>query len=189
MRFFRAVPMLFCVIAISACATVTQGMNEGVEINSVPPGATALTDIKSRSNKAIDGYLGCRPTPCSISISRKVDPVISVSLDGHTPIKFKVTSAVATSSTSIPTGSLVAGLPKGSHVVAGQADFLKRIPVGGRVVASGIMTLGIGTIVDVGITGANKNLSPNPVTVFLAPLGGWGDDGAASTSPDGEDAD
>ena len=189
MRPYHAVATLLCVIGLSACATVTQGMNEGLEVDSVPPGATALTDIRSQSNKAIDGYIGCRPTPCSISISRKADPVISVSLDGHAPIKFKVTSAVATSSTSIPTGSLVAGLPKGSHVIAGQADFLKRIPVGGRVVASGIMTLGIGTIVDVGITGANKNLSPNPVTVFLAPLGGWSDDGAVVAAPEVEDAD
>ncbi|MGJ8559309.1 MAG: hypothetical protein ACSHX3_03655 [Litorimonas sp.] len=119
---------------------------------------------------SINGYVGCTPTPCSISISRKKNPVVRVTLDDHQPIKFKVTSAVATSSTSIPTGSLIAGLPPGSHVVAGETDFLKRIPVGGRVFVGSVMTLGAGAIIDVAITGANKNLTPNPVTVFLAPL-------------------
>lgn len=189
MRRLHALASPLCFIGFTACATVTQGMNEGLRVESVPPGATALTDIESRSNNAINGYVGCSPTPCSISISRKSDPVIRVSLDGYAPIKFKVTSAVATSSTSVPTGSLVAGLPTGSHVIAGQADFLKRIPVGGRVVAGGLMTFGLSTIVDVGITGANKNLSPNPVTVFLAPFGGWSDDGADAGAPNAEDAD
>lgn len=64
----------------------------------------------------------------------------------------------------------MAGLPPGSHVVAGSTEFLKRIPVGGRVFVGGVMTFGVGALVDVAITGANKNLSPNPVTVFLAPL-------------------
>jgi hypothetical protein len=155
---------------LSACTTMTQGAREGLRVESVPPGATALTDIKSTGTHSVDGYIGCAPTPCSMSISRKASPVVRVSLDGHQPIKFKVTSAVATSSTSIPTGSLIAGLPPGSHVVSGEAEFLKRIPVGGRVFVGGIMTFGAAALVDVAITGANKNLTPNPVTVFLAPL-------------------
>jgi hypothetical protein len=164
---------LFCLLALSglsACATMTQGANEGLRVESVPAGAIALTNIASNGRQAIDGYVGCSPTPCSISISRKTSPTITVTLADHQPIKYKVTSAVATSSTSVPTGSLVAGLSPGSHVVAGQADLLKRIPVGGRVFFGGVMTLGVGTILDVAVTGANKNLSPNPVTVFLAPI-------------------
>lgn len=161
---------VIALFSLTACATVTQGANEGLRIESVPPGAMALTNIKSEGRHAVNGYVGCSPTPCSISISRKTSPTITVTLADHQPIKFKVTSAVATSSTSVPTGSLVAGLPPGSHVVAGQADLLKRIPVGGRVFFGGVMTLGVGTILDVAVTGANKNLSPNPVTVFLAPI-------------------
>lgn len=189
MRCCQTFAFLSCFIGLNACATVTQGMNEGLRVESVPPGTTALSDIKSRSDKAINGYIGCRPTPCSMSISRKSNPVISVSLDGFTPIKFKVSSAVATSSTSVPTGSLVAGLPTGSHVIAGQADLLKRIPVGGRVFAGVVMTFGLSTIVDVGITGANKNLSPNPVTVFLAPIVSQTEGVTDPAAPDGELAD
>lgn len=161
---------LIALCGLSACATMTQGANEGLRVESVPPGATALTDIKSTGRHSVDGYVGCSPTPCSISISRKASPVIRVSLDGYQPIKFKVTSAVATSSTSIPTGSLMAGLPPGSYVIAGKTDVLKRIPVGGRVIVGSVLTLGAGAVLDVAITGANKNLTPNPVTAFLAPI-------------------
>lgn len=162
--------LLLAMFGLSACATMTQGAREGLRVESVPPGATALTDIKSTGMHSVDGYVGCSPTPCSISISRKSNPVVHVTLDGHQPIKFKVTSAVATSSTSIPSGTLMAGLPPGSYVIAGEADLLKRIPVGGRVFVGGIMTMGASALVDVAITGANKNLTPNPVTVFLAPI-------------------
>ncbi|MGB3455366.1 MAG: hypothetical protein WBG08_13565 [Litorimonas sp.] len=96
--------------------------------------------------------------------------MIEIALDGHHPIKFKMTSAVATSYASVPEGAVVAGIPPGSHVVAGRADFLKRIPVGGRVVYGGIVTLGAGAVVDMA-SGANKNLAPNPVTAYLAPIG------------------
>ncbi|GLQ21319.1 hypothetical protein GCM10007854_22740 [Algimonas porphyrae] len=141
---------------------------------SEPPGATVRSDIASSAPNALDGMVGCQPTPCSVSLPRKSDPVITVSLDGHDPISFKVTSAVATSATSIPHGTVVAGIAPGSHVVAGRANFLNRIPVGGRVVAGAVLTYGVGGVVDLA-TGANKNLSPNPVSVYLAPEG-WEDE-------------
>jgi len=75
---------------------------------------------------------------------------------------------VATSSTSLATGTIVAGTQRGSHVVVGSPDLLKRIPIGGASIFGGVMTLGAGSIVDVA-TGAGLSLSPNPVTVFLAP--------------------
>jgi len=51
---------------------------------------------------------------------------------------------------------------------SGSPDLLKRIPIGGASIFGGVMTLGAGSIVD-GATGAGLSLSPNPVTVFLAP--------------------
>ena len=155
-------------IALGACATATQGTREGLSIASEPAGARALTDIETTGRQAIDGFLGCEPTPCTISVPRKAAPVVTISKPGFQPIRFKVTSAVATSATSVPEGSLVAGLPEGSHVVAGTPDLLKRIPVGGRVVTGAVLTLGAGAVLDVA-SGANRNLSPNPVTAILAP--------------------
>jgi len=156
-------------IITSGCATATRGTHEVVEINSEPSGARAISNIPNMTkNSNLDGFYGCVPTPCSINFSRRAEPVISVEKDGYKDIKFKIVSSVATSSTAVPVGSIVAGTRNGSHVVAGSPDLLKRIPVGGASIFGGVMSLGAGTVLDIA-TGAGLSLSPNPVTAFLAP--------------------
>jgi len=156
-------------VIISGCATATRGTHEMVQINSEPAGARAISNIPNKTkNSNLDGFYGCEPTPCGINFSRRAQPVISIEKEGYKDIKFKVVSSVATSSTSLSTGTIVAGTQRGSHVVAGSPDLLKRIPIGGASIFGGVMTLGAGSIVD-GATGAGLSLSPNPVTVFLAP--------------------
>ena len=155
--------------SIAGCATATRGTHEVVQINSEPSGARAISDIPSKSRKNnINGFIGCEPTPCGLNISRRAEPVITVEKEGYKSIKFKVVSSVATSRSSVPTGSIVAGTQNGSHVVAGSPDFLKTIPVGGASIFGGVMTFGAGSVLDIA-TGAGLSLSPNPVTVFFAP--------------------
>jgi len=155
-------------IIASGCATATRGTHEMVNINTEPAGARAISNIPNKTkNSNLDGFYGCEPTPCGINFSRRAEPVISVEKAGYEDIKFKVISSIATSSTSLSTGTIVAGTQNGSHVVVGSPDFLKRIPIGGASIFGGVMTLGGGSIVD-GVTGAGLSLSPNPVTVFLA---------------------
>ena len=162
---------LLCIgmLLVSSCATATQGSREGLKIISEPAGARAITDIRSAGRFSVDGFLGCEPTPCDISIPRKAAPIVTVSRDGFQSIKFAVSSGPSTSVAAVPPGTLIAGLPTGSHVVAGKPDWLKRIPVGGRVVTGGVLTLGAGAVVD-GATGAYLNLAPNPALVILAPV-------------------
>ena len=161
--------LVIIAFSLSACATATRGTHEVVQINSEPSGARAVSDIPSKGSKdSINGFIGCEPTPCGLNISRRAEPVITVEKEGYKAIKFKVVSSVATSSSSVPTGSIVAGTQNGSHVVAGSPDLLKRIPVGGASIFGGVMTFGAGSILDVA-TGAGLSLSPNPVTVFFAP--------------------
>jgi len=156
---------------LSGCATATRGTHEMVNINSEPAGARAISNIPNKTkNSNLDGFYGCEPTPCGINFSRRSEPVISVEKAGYKDIKFKIISSVATSSTSLATGTIVAGTQRGSHVVVGSPDLLKRIPIGGASIFGGVVTLGAGSIVD-GVTGAGLSLSPNPVTVFLAPEG------------------
>ena len=156
-------------IHLGACATATRGTHEIVKINSEPSGAKAISNISNTTkNSNLDGFYGCEPTPCEINFSRRAEPVISIEKDGYQAIKFKLVSSVATSSSSVPRGSIVAGTQNGSHVVAGNPEFLKSIPVGGASIFGGVMSLGAGTVLDVA-TGAGLSLSPNPVTVFLAP--------------------
>lgn len=156
-------------IMVSGCATATRGTHEMVVINSEPPGARAISNIPNTTEKNnLDGFYGCKPTPCGINFSRRAEPVISIEKEGYKDIKFKIISSIATSSTSLPTGTVVAGTQNGSHVVVGSPNFLKRIPIGGASIFGGVMTLGGASIVD-NVTGAGLSLSPNPVTVFLAP--------------------
>jgi len=154
---------------LSGCATATRGTHEIVTINSEPAGARAISNIPNTTkNSNLEGFYGCEPTPCGINFSRRAEPVISVEKEGYKAIKFKIISSVATSSSSVPTGAIVAGTQSGSHVVAGSPDLLKKIPVGGASIFGGVMSLGAGTVLDVA-TGAGLSLSPNPVTVFLSP--------------------
>ena len=154
---------------LTGCATASRGTHEVVEINSEPSGAKAISNIPNRTKTDnINGFYGCEPTPCSINFSRRAEPVISIEKAGYENIKFKVISSVATSSSSVPKGSIVAGTPEGSYVVAGSPDFIKSIPIGGASIIGGLMTFGGGTVIDVA-TGAGLSLSPNPVTAFLAP--------------------
>jgi hypothetical protein len=143
-----------------------------VKINSEPAGAMAVSNVKSRKEQTyadgtISPYYGCAPTPCGVNLPRKSSPVIEISKPGYQSIKFKVTSAVATSATSVPTGAIVAGLQPGSQVVVGSPELLKRLPPGGMVIVGGLFSYGAGTVVDLA-SGANKSLTPNPVTAYLA---------------------
>jgi len=103
-------------LSLSACATLTRGTHELVTINSEPVGAKAVSDIQSKNEKnTVDGYLGCRQTPCKINLPRKSTPLITVSKDGHESIKFKLISTNATSKATTPEGTIVAGIPPGSY--------------------------------------------------------------------------
>jgi hypothetical protein len=159
------------ILGLSACATATNGSHENFRVITEPAGAQAVSDIVAPRSDEFGGFIGCAPTPCSMNLPRRSSATITVSNDGHQPIKFRVASGVATSATSVPTGTLIAGLPPGSHVLAGETDLIKRIPTGSRVVTGGLLTLGVASAVDVAV-GANLNLSPNPVSVYLAPIPG-----------------
>ena len=164
----HTIVILTLVLTLSACATATRGTHERVKINSEPIGASAISDIENKTRQDnINGFYGCDPTPCFINFSRRAEPVIEVNKDGYQSIKFKIVSSVVTSASAVPTGSIVAGTPRGSHVVAGSPEFLKSIPVGGASIFGGVMSLGAGAVLDIA-TGAGLSLSPNPVTVFLA---------------------
>ena len=157
---------------LSGCATATRGVNEKVSIISEPAGATALSNLKSRKTLTFeDGtqskFIGCAPTPCDIQISRKGQPTITVAKPGYDPIKFVIVSTWEKGSTALAAGSIVAGIPPGSYVVAGKSDLIKRIGVNTGMIASGLF-YGVGPVVDIA-SGANRSLSPNPVSVYLAP--------------------
>ncbi|MEP1229798.1 MAG: hypothetical protein ABJG88_03915 [Litorimonas sp.] len=147
------------IISFSTAGCVTRGTHEVVKINSNPVAARAISDVPTTKKDNINGFYGCEPTPCSINFSRRSNPVISVEKEGYKSIKFKVVSSIATSSSSVPPGSIVAGTPAGSYVIAGEPHFLKKIPVGGLNLVTGILSLGTSVVADVA-TGSGLSLSP-----------------------------
>jgi hypothetical protein len=164
---------LICFI-LCGCATAVRGSAERVQINSVPEGAMAVSDSLAKRPQIYDdgsqhNFYGCAPTPCSINFSRKSAPVVEITKAGYAPIKFKIVSSWETGAGSLTPGAIVAGTENGSHVIAGQPDALRRIPIQGASLIGGVATLGAGPALDV-ITGASFSLSPNPVTAKLAPL-------------------
>lgn len=164
----KNVGVLFLACLTTGCATAIRGTHEVVKIESEPPGATIVTDIETTNkNLSVGNFYGCEPTPCSLNIPRRTNTVVTASKPGFEPIKFRIVGTVATASSALRTGTIVAGLPPGSYVVSGSPEAFKRIPSGMQVVTGGVMTLGAGAVLDVA-TGANLNLSPNPVTVYLA---------------------
>ena len=79
-------------ILMTACASATRGSHEMIQVNSVPQGASAISNLKSKRSLTFqDGtkseYFGCAPTPCGINLPRKSDPVVEVKKAGYQSIK------------------------------------------------------------------------------------------------------
>jgi len=117
----------------------------------------------------VAGYAGCMATPCSLSLPRNADIEVTVEKAGFSAIRYRVISAVTVSNDVLPPGTLIAGLPPGSHVVVGKPDG-GQIGLRGASLAAGLFSLGASPVVDAA-TNANRNLTPKDVTVFLAPDG------------------
>ena len=109
---------------LSACATITRGTKDTFVINTNPSGATAITS---------HGYT-CT-TPCSLSLPRKENFVVTVKKDGYCDAQGSVTPRT---------------------VGAGSAGMAGNVLLGGII--------GIGTDA---ITGATKDLVPNPLEFIL----------------------
>lgn len=155
--------LLFAGVVLTGCATAIRGSDENLSVVTVPEGAAVTTDIAGPDGEP----LGCAPTPCSIGLSRRSSPRVTVSLPGYKPVAYQVVSSAMTSNIATPEGTLIAGLPQvSSYVVAGRAQGADALATGGASLASGLLTLGTTTLLDVG-TGATLSLSPNPVTVYL----------------------
>ena len=166
-------------VLLSGCLTITRGTTETLSVISNPPGAQVQAELLYQSgrtdinNKNKHKKLTCQPTPCSVEIPRSNHARIRVSKDGYYAIDFLAVSKGSAPTSTIKPGTLVAGLPPGSHVIAGTPETITKFISGNTMTAMQILSV-YGTasgFVDKA-TGANRSLSPNPVTVELAPVAG-----------------
>ena len=177
MHLFHVLVVGFVGFTLSGCLTVSRGTTETVSVITAPIGAEVQAELLLQTgepdmrNKNKSKVLNCSPTPCSLEIPRRNHARITVSKEGYQPIQFLAVSKGSSPTSTIKPGMIVAGVPPGSHVVAGRPETATRYISGNTLTALQILTgYGIaGTVVDKA-SGANRSLSPNPVTVILAPV-------------------
>ncbi|MEM9385476.1 MAG: hypothetical protein AAGA68_10475 [Pseudomonadota bacterium] len=183
---YRATLIALALPALGGCATVVRGTTDTLTIASFPEGATVTSDIPvPTSDSSVNvpgGVYGCDATPCSIEVPRRASGRITVSLDGYRPISYRIVSSATTSNDVLVPGTLIAGLPPGSHVVVGTPQS-GQVGLRGASSLTGMATYGAGSVIDA-MSGANLNVAPQVVTVFLALIAGaTGGDSTDETSP------
>ena len=182
-------------LQLTACATAKRGTTTLLVVNTTPPGANVITNIETKQSNKISAsarettlkggvdddlkfeYLGCDPTPCGIEVSRKAKFEILVSKDDHVPQLFFIdrihrkdvakknsgnvalatgAAAGAGAAAAVATGATIAGAS-----IAAPLALLAAFPV---------LTVGGTSIIVDAASGANFDLTPNPVTVNLVTI-------------------
>ena len=179
----RNILILFCLLSLSACATVSKGTTERLRFETVPPGVTVMTDIETTASKAArrkdktiqPQYFSCAPTPCEIKLSRRTNAIATLSYPGMEPLEFAITSGLSRRNLApSATGGAVTGLSV-AGVGAGIGASLGASSLGLAAVAgpAAIVAVGVGgtmMMVDAA-SGAALKLSPNPLIVTMVPNG------------------
>lgn len=162
-------PILFMatsLILLTGCATAVRGTEEAVMINSFPQGAKLTIHVEEGPNTG--SKFTCSATPCTLNLSRRTKARVTASIADYPSITFLLVSHRMTSNVATPSGVIVAGMPDGPHVIAGSPSALKALPPGGASITGGVFSYGIGIVVDQA-SGANRSISPNPVTIIFDP--------------------
>ncbi|WP_371397033.1 hypothetical protein [Fretibacter rubidus] len=179
----RPLLILFCMLSLPACATISKGTTERVRFETVPPGVTVTTDIETTASKAArrkdkslePEYFSCSPTPCEIKLSRRTNTIATLTYPGMEPLEFAITSGLSRRNLApSATGGAVTGLSL-AGVGAGVGASLGATSLGFAAVAgpAAIVAVGVGgsfMLVDAA-SGAAMQLSPNPLVITMVPKG------------------
>lgn len=103
-------PMIGVAVLVmaSGCATITRGVNEALVIESDPSGAEA----------SLSNGLRCT-TPCSVSVKRRGDIVVTLEKEGYETVSATVTSSIDAVGSAAMAGNLVSGGIVGAGIDAG----------------------------------------------------------------------
>jgi len=178
---------LLCTLLVSAgfttaCSTIDRGLTDHLRIDTVPQGATVTVfsddHIEQRTGKATPPKV-CPATPCGIALYRRTDGVARIEKAGHETVDlyFRPSSSRSSFAGSValnPSISTASGLGLGAF----SAGFGEAITLGlttsqsATIIRSatqaGLYTGIAFTATDM-VTGANLNLSPNPIVIGLSP--------------------
>jgi len=180
---------------LTACATATRGTTTLLVVNTSPAGAKVITSSETKQSKKIspsarkkalkDGtyeelgieYRGCNPTPCGVEIPRKAQFDILVTKDGYisqTEFIDKIHRKDVVKKNAVKTVGTAAVAGGGTAAVAGISG---ATVLGSSVVAPLALTAAVPIIAVGGVSlmvdsasGANYDLTPNPVDMTLVVL-------------------
>lgn len=184
---------ILCIILalqLTACATATRGTTTFLVVNTVPTGAKVITSKETLESQKIGTsirktaletgvetdlefkYMGCNPTPCGIEVPRKSKLEILVTKEGYEPQIFFIDRIHRKDVAK--NNSKKAALSTGAAAGAGAATALATgATIGGASIAAPLAIMAALPIAVVGGTsiivdaasGANFDLTPNPVNV------------------------
>lgn len=147
-KFVNVLAVLFCLVVMTGCASITRGTSDALVVTSEPDQATVKiyrtnggfnrkeiknNQVEDENNPSAGPVLGA--TPASFKLSRKGEYKVEISKEGYKTVQVNV-------------GNRISG--------AGGAGMAGNILIGGLI--------GVG--VDAA-TGAAKDLTPNPIDVTL----------------------
>lgn len=183
-RYLRQICALFCLLSLSACATVSKGTYERVLFETTPPGARVVTEVETTASKSArrkdptraPEYFSCEPTPCEIRLHKRTNTIATVSAPGMEPLEFAITSGPSRRALAPNiTGGLATGAAAGAMGVAVTTSLgaSTAASIGAFAGPAGWVALSVGgslLAVDA-VTGAGQTLSPNPLHIRMVPKG------------------
>ena len=108
MRVWTGVGMALLIALGSGCATITRGTSEAFVIETDPPGAEAT----------LSNGLRCS-TPCSLTVKRRGNFVVTIKKEGYETVVSNVTSSVDSGGAAGMAGNVLLGGVIGAGVDAG----------------------------------------------------------------------
>jgi hypothetical protein len=109
--------VVFSLVALAGCATVTRGTTNQVQITSEPSGANVRTSI---------GH-AC-VSPCTLTVDRKSEFIVTFSLDGYQDVSIPVRTQVAGAGAAGVAGNVLVGGIVGVGVDAATGASLEHAP-------------------------------------------------------------
>ena len=110
--------MVSACLLVQACATITRGTNDVLEVQSTPGGAQVTTT---------NGY-SCAQTPCAMKMSRRSEFDVDVTKAGYKPVRVHVTNKVKGQGGAAMAGNVILGGIIGAGVDAGTGAMLDLVP-------------------------------------------------------------
>lgn len=117
---YRITPALIvsCCLLTQACATITRGSQDVLEVQTTPSGAQVTTT---------NGFT-CEQTPCAIKMKRRSEFDVDITKAGYRPSRVHVTNKVVGAGGAAMAGNVFLGGVIGAGVDAGTGAMLDLVP-------------------------------------------------------------